>query len=231
MAQTTNLGLPLIGGETSANKVVTLSEALTAIDKALGGVSSIAVSGNVTLTAAQAAAPVLVFSGTPSAALTVTLPAQRLRRYVVKNSTSVSITIKLLGASSGYVLAAGAIIGLAAIDSTTLAAESAAAPTFDPTLTVSTVSGTSYSLSASDNGKLLRTTNSSTVVLTLPSGLATGWNCAIVQAGAGRVSIATASGVTLFNRQSHNKTAGQYSVISLIVQDPNVAVLAGDTGL
>ena len=46
--------------------------------------------------------------------------------------------------------------------------------------------GTTYTLVAGDNGKVIKFTNGSAITLTLPSGLGEGFNCSVVQYGAGK---------------------------------------------
>ena len=88
--------------------------------------------------------------------------------------------------------------------------------------------GTTYTLVAGDNGKVIKFTNGSAITLTLPSGLGLGFNCSVIQYGAGQITFSTSSS-TLYNRQSHTKTAGQYAVTGLISCVADVFVLAGDT--
>ena len=88
--------------------------------------------------------------------------------------------------------------------------------------------GTSYTLLASDLGKIVKFTNGSAITVTLPSGLGLGFTATVIQYGAGQITFSTSSS-TLYNRQSHTKTAGQYAVVSLISCVADVYVLAGDT--
>lgn len=69
-----------------------------------------------------------------------------------------------------------------------------------------------YSITASDNGKIIQSTSASAITVTIPTGLPTGFNCTVVQMGAGQI---TFSG-TYLNRSGFNKTASQYAVISII---------------
>jgi hypothetical protein len=85
--------------------------------------------------------------------------------------------------------------------------------------------GTTYTLVAGDNGKVIKFTNGSAITLTLPSGLGEGFNCTVIQYGAGQI---TFSG-TFYNQSSHTKTAGQYAVTGLISCVADSFVLAGDT--
>lgn len=89
--------------------------------------------------------------------------------------------------------------------------------------------GTTYLLAASDNGKVVTLNNGGAITLTLPV-LAVGFNCSIVQKGAGQVSMVV-SGTTLRNRQSHTKLAGQYATASLIVPVTAEWYLSGDTAI
>jgi hypothetical protein len=87
--------------------------------------------------------------------------------------------------------------------------------------------GTSYTLLLSDNGKIVTFNNASAITVTVPSGLPVGFNCMIVQKGAGQVTL-LASSTTINNRQSLTKTAGQWAVASLISTSTNVYVSGGD---
>ena len=88
--------------------------------------------------------------------------------------------------------------------------------------------GTSYTLQASDLGKIVKLTNGSAITVTLPNNLGIGFTCTVIQYGAGQITFSTSSS-TLYTRQSHTKTAGQYAVVSLISCVADVFVLAGDT--
>lgn len=88
--------------------------------------------------------------------------------------------------------------------------------------------GTTYTLLASDNGKVVVLDNASAITVTVPSGLGAGFSCSFVQKGAGQVSF-SASSTTINNRQSHTKINAQYGVASLLAYADNVFVLAGDT--
>jgi hypothetical protein len=87
--------------------------------------------------------------------------------------------------------------------------------------------GTTYTLLASDNGKVVTFNNASAITLTVPSGLPVGFNCLVLQKGAGQVTFTT-SATTINNRQSLTKTAGQYAVASLISIASNSFVTGGD---
>jgi hypothetical protein len=93
-----------------------------------------------------------------------------------------------------------------------------------------TESGTTRTLSAADNGKIIYCTSGSAVTINCAAGLGVGFNCTIIQGGAGKVTIA-AGGQTLVSYSSLFSTMGQYAVISLITPVANTFVAAGNLGV
>lgn len=91
---------------------------------------------------------------------------------------------------------------------------------------VNTQSGTSYTLTASDNGKIISFTSNNAISLTVPV-LTTGFNCLIVQRGTGQVTL-VASGSTIQNRYNYSKTAGQHAIMSLVSVANGFFVSSGD---
>lgn len=95
-------------------------------------------------------------------------------------------------------------------------------------------SGTTYTFQASDAGKIVVLANASPITAEIPNSLPQGWTCTVLQSGAGQATFDPASGATLHNRQSHDKTAGQWAMATLYVVtnaggSSAVVVLAGDT--
>ena len=93
---------------------------------------------------------------------------------------------------------------------------------------VNTQTGTTYTVAASDNGKVVVLDNASAVTVTIPGGLGAGFNCSFVQKGAGQVTFAE-SLCDVNNRQGHTKINGQYGVASIVAYAADFFVLAGDT--
>jgi hypothetical protein len=89
---------------------------------------------------------------------------------------------------------------------------------------INTQSGTTYTIDATDNGKVIQTTGASAITITIPTGLPTGFNCTIVQMGAGQI---TFSG-TYLNRTGFTKTASQYSVVSILHLGSNSILVTGE---
>lgn len=91
----------------------------------------------------------------------------------------------------------------------------------------------SYTLTSSDNGKVIVLSNSSlgdaaAITLTVPTGLAAGFNCMIVQKGAGLVTIVAAGGVTVTNRSGFTKTGGQNAIVTILSIASNYFITGGD---
>ena len=86
--------------------------------------------------------------------------------------------------------------------------------------------GTSYTLQASDNGKVVTLNNASAITLTVPSGLGAGFTCALIQLGAGQVTV-TPSSTTVNSYSSLTKTAGQYAGASLYAYAADIFALTG----
>lgn len=92
---------------------------------------------------------------------------------------------------------------------------------------LNTQTGTTYTLQASDNGKVVELGNAAAITLTIPV-LTAGFNCLVRQTAAG-VPTFTASGTTLRNRQSHTKLAGQWAEASISYRTTTEVVISGDT--
>jgi hypothetical protein len=81
-----------------------------------------------------------------------------------------------------------------------------------------------YPITAADNGKIIQSTSASAITVTIPAGLPTGFNCTVVQMGAGQI---TFSG-TYLNRGSFTKTASQYAVVSILHLGSNSIIVTGE---
>ena len=96
-----------------------------------------------------------------------------------------------------------------------------------------TISGTTHTLNAADNGKVHRFTSATAVTVTLPNSLPAGFNIVWAQLGAGQLTFTPGSGATRRNRYSHTRSSGQYAEGALRV-DSNAGsaadyILSGDT--
>lgn len=83
-----------------------------------------------------------------------------------------------------------------------------------------------FTLGNGDNGKIIVINSSSPQIITVPS-LSVGFNCMIVQKGSGQISL-SASGVSVSNRYGFTKTAGQYSIMTLVSIASGVFIASGD---
>lgn len=93
---------------------------------------------------------------------------------------------------------------------------------------LTTQSGTTYTLAATDCGTILRLSNAASITLTLPNSLAVGCVVAVEQAGAGQVTASIGAGSTLHSSHGFTKTAGQYAIIGLTVDAAGIYILSGD---
>lgn len=87
----------------------------------------------------------------------------------------------------------------------------------------------SFTLDATMAGQTVVVTSSSAVTITVAAGLPLGFSCTFVQGGAGVLTFAGASGVTIRNLASQTKSGGQYSIQSILVAITDNPILAGQT--
>lgn len=103
---------------------------------------------------------------------------------------------------------------------------------FVPATTINTYSGTTHTLGLADQNAVARFTSGSAVTLTIPPDSTTnfpvGTFVEVYQAGAGDVTIAAGSGVTLNVRGAFTKTAGQYAVGGIRKEAANTWYMTGD---
>ena len=81
-----------------------------------------------------------------------------------------------------------------------------------------------YNITSADNGKVIQSTSASAISIAIPTGLPTGFNCTIVQMGAGQITFTG----TYLNRGGFTKTASQYSVISILHLGSNSIIVTGE---
>lgn len=93
-----------------------------------------------------------------------------------------------------------------------------------------TESGTTRTLSASDNGKVIYCTSGSAVTITCATSLGAGFSCTIVQGGDGKVTIA-AGAATLNSYSGLLSTMGKYAVVSLFSPVADTFIAAGNLGV
>lgn len=101
---------------------------------------------------------------------------------------------------------------------------------------VNAQTGTAYTLTVGDMGKIVECNNAAAVTLTLPDSLPKGFACDVAQRGGGLVTFSAAAGAVRHNRHGHSRTAGQYALCRLYVSgnvggNSAVYVLTGDTQL
>jgi len=94
-------------------------------------------------------------------------------------------------------------------------------------------SSTAYTLVLSDVGRVVEGNNGSAITFTIPPVSLVAWPVGaalkVFQQGAGQITIAPGSGVTLRSDGGKLKTAGQYAVIDLRMRANDEWVVSGDT--
>lgn len=86
---------------------------------------------------------------------------------------------------------------------------------------------TTYTLLASDAGKIVTFDNAADITLTVPTGLPVGFTCTIIQLGAGEV-IFTASSTTINNRGGFDRTNGPYAMATITQMATSTFITGGD---
>ena len=93
-----------------------------------------------------------------------------------------------------------------------------------------TEAGTSRTLSATDNGKIIYCTNAAATTVTMGVGLPAGFNVTIIQGGTGKVTLAS-GGLILQSYSGLFSTMGEFAIISVISPETDVFFAAGNLGV
>lgn len=98
---------------------------------------------------------------------------------------------------------------------------------------VNAQTGTSYTLTASDSGKLITMSSASANSVVVPNNLPVGFVCTVAQIGTGLTTIANGTGATVNSRGNIKTLANQYAPASITVYANGtgtaaVALLSGD---
>ncbi len=93
---------------------------------------------------------------------------------------------------------------------------------------VKTITATTYTLLASDHGKILDFTAPTAITLTVPNTLSVGFQVSITQASTGNITFTNGAGMTINNRWSGTRTAGRWAKAGIEIRATGSAVLSGD---
>jgi len=208
----------------------------TLITPALGTPSAL-VGTNITGTAAGLTAGNVTTNANLTGEVTSTGNAT-----TVNNAAVIAKTLTGFTSGAGTVAAADNILqAIQKVDGNVALKANTAAPTFTGAVsgnneTASTLAGfaaninaqtgTTYTLLASDNGKIITLANASAITVTVPS-LFAGFNCMIIQTGTGEITLTSLS-TTISNRQSFTKSVGTNAIATLIALISTSFISSGD---
>ena len=191
---------------------------------ALGTATSITLAsgGNITATGSITAASIKLTTGATNGYV-LTSAADGTASWAASSSITGGTANYLPKYSSATAITASAITD----DGTTVSLNNNRTLT-GANASVNAQTATTYTLAASDNGKVITLSNASAITLTINSGLPAGFNCMIIQYGAGTVTIAAGSSVTILNRSNYTKTGGQNAVVTIVSPVANTFITGGD---
>jgi hypothetical protein len=134
----------------------------------------------------------VTLAGTPNY---LTISGQTITRALINLASHVTGTLPIANGGTNATTAGAAVTNLT---------------------TVADNAGTTINLSASDSGTVVRCTASTAVTVNVPGDLGVGFNCLVIQAGTGQVTLAGTTGATLNSFGSLLKTAGRHATASII---------------
>lgn len=115
------------------------------------------------------------------------------------------------------------------------AIDAAIAAKSDTTRALNPQIGTTYTFALTDNGKICEFDNSSPVTVTVPPNssvaLPVGAQIEVTQTGAGKVTLAQGSGVTITSLASYKSIAGKYASATLYKRSTDAWQLSGSLAL
>lgn len=94
------------------------------------------------------------------------------------------------------------------------------------TALINAQTGTTYTLLSTDNGKTITLNNSNAIYVTIPSGLAIGFNCSFVQIGEGAVTFLEDN--TTINSVDNKKIIIKYGKANIVSYATDTFLLNGD---
>jgi len=137
----------------------------------------------------------------------------------VQTSDLGTAAAKNVGTSNGNVVELDAT-GLPAVDGSQLTNLPS------PSLSIVSEAGIVRTLSNSDHGKVIVCSSSSSVTITLPTGLTSGFSCTVVQSGTGTVKVE--GGATISAINNINATVGQYGHLNIIPIGSDAYLMEGE---
>jgi hypothetical protein len=149
--------------------------------------------------------------------------------FITANSSDTFTIVRNQSGTSAIAHSGGATVKHVFVSEALNAFESG----LNETIPLNAQTGTTYTLVAGDAGDLVTLTNASPITLTIPLNssvaFANGTQITITQAGAGKVTVAGAVGVTVNSADGFLSLRNQWSAGTLIKTATNSWILIGDT--
>lgn len=143
-------------------------------------------------------------------------------------SSLITLTLPSTSGSNGQVLATNGSGVLSFVDAVS-STETITSGGYAISSSALNTQTTSYLLQSSDNGRIVLINSATAVNVTVPAGLPVGFNCSVIQIGAGQVTL-VASGTTL-NSANGLKISAQHGAASIISYSTNVYNVSGNTAV
>jgi hypothetical protein len=93
---------------------------------------------------------------------------------------------------------------------------------------IKTIAATSYTLIASDSGRMLDFSATTAISLIIPDNLPIGFQVSVTQANTGGISVSGSGSMVVNNRWGASRSIGRWSKIGIEVRAANSSVISGD---
>lgn len=151
-----------------------------------------------------------------------------------KTLTSPTLTTPALGTPSALVLTNASGLPCSALPALTgfITHPAGSCATVGAAITVTTQTGTTYTLASADCFTKVLLNNASAITVTIPATLTVGCQIALEQFGAGQVTLTgtAVSAATLHSAHSFTKTFGQYATVGITIDTNTGTAVANLTG-
>lgn len=232
MATTDQLELTLLAAN-PAQPEVTVNDDLGVLDVAVAGelVQSVSADASIVIATSAGAsgfAPwhhdvltVADATAVLTGAQDVVLPSGNRKGYTARNTTLHSLVFRVQGGANGVTVNPGESRRLRGYGSSMQEDHS-----HPYSQNVTTITGTTFTVGKSTDGKLVAFTNAASVTVTLPQNIDSGFSCKFLQRGAGQVKFVAGTSATV--EYAASAIAAQYKGAETAIVAANKWAVWGD---